>query len=87
MAAAVVLHWGVKKGKSGDWLLPDKDLWPSSSEVRLSMTTSLCLLQLSPGHGKFDLHGNVLTSAAMEATDSLCLVWDDCVGLSLFLKL
>ena len=33
VAADVVLHWGVKKGQSGDWLLPEKDLWPQGSKV------------------------------------------------------
>lgn len=35
VAADVVLHWGVKKGQSGDWLLPAKDLWPQGSQVKL----------------------------------------------------
>ncbi|KAK9852315.1 hypothetical protein WJX84_008608 [Apatococcus fuscideae] len=32
VAANVVLHWGVKKGQSGEWLLPEKDLWPEGSQ-------------------------------------------------------
>lgn len=35
VAASVVLHWGVKKGQSGEWLLPEKDLWPQGSQVQL----------------------------------------------------
>ena len=34
VAADVVLHWGVKKGQSGEWLLPAKDLWPQGSQVQ-----------------------------------------------------
>lgn len=34
VAADVVLHWGVKKGQSGEWLLPAKDLWPQGSQVK-----------------------------------------------------
>lgn len=31
LAADAVIHWGVRKGGKGDWLLPDKSLLPEGS--------------------------------------------------------
>ncbi len=42
VAANVVLHWGVKKGQSGEWLLPEKDLWPQGSKVHLLAFPTYC---------------------------------------------
>ena len=43
VAAAVVLHWGVKKGRSGDWLLPESELMPQGSQVIIRPLQSLHL--------------------------------------------
>ncbi len=41
VASSVVLHWGVKKGQSGEWLLPEKTLWPGNSKVSLQSYQAL----------------------------------------------
>ncbi len=33
LSSDVVLHWGVKRGPSSDWLAPPKDIIPDHSSV------------------------------------------------------
>ena len=41
MAADVVLHWGVTKPGSKDWVLPPEELWPEKTLASVGCITSL----------------------------------------------
>ncbi len=50
VAAGVTLHWGVKKGQSGDWVLPSKDLWPTGSKVSMRSVVNFYIRLGCPVH-------------------------------------